>query len=87
MALGRSIVATDTDGARELLEDGVTGCVVPVGDPRAMAAALQTLLADAGRRARLGRAAAERARAYDAGVVTEQFVDAIRGVSTGRTTR
>ena len=87
MALGRSIVATDTDGARELLEDGVTGCVVPVGDPRAMAAALQTLLADAGRRARLGRAAAERARAYDAGVVTEQFVDAIRGVLTGRSAR
>jgi len=87
MALGRSIVATDTDGAQELLEDGVTGCVVPVGDASAMAAALQTLLADAGRRAQLGQAAAQRARAYDAGVVTEQFVDAIRGVLTGRSAR
>jgi glycosyltransferase involved in cell wall biosynthesis len=40
MASGLPIVATDVGGARELLDHGVTGVVVPPGDVESMARAL-----------------------------------------------
>jgi len=81
MALGRPVVATRTDGAVDLIEDGATGLVVPVGDTDAMTQALQSLSRDPALRARLGAAASDRARAYDARVVTERFVNAVRNVA------
>lgn len=42
--------------------DGVTGLVVPPGDPEALSGALRTLAGDAGLRARLAQGASERAR-------------------------
>lgn len=47
MAAGRPVVATDAGGVREIIEDGRTGLLVPLGDPAAMAAAIERLLADA----------------------------------------
>jgi len=58
---GVPVVATATEGARSLIEDGVNGLLVPVGDVRALAAAVSSLLADEGRRHKLG------ARARDLG--------------------
>lgn len=46
MALGVPVVATDVTGIPELVEDGVTGLIVPQREPEALAAALRTLLAD-----------------------------------------
>jgi hypothetical protein len=43
------------------VEDGVTGLLVPAGDPTALRAALVELLGDPALRARLGGAARERA--------------------------
>ena len=37
MAAGKPVVATDTGGTRELVSEGVTGYLVPVGDARMMA--------------------------------------------------
>ena len=62
MACGVPVVATATDGAREIVEDGVTGRLVPVGAVEALADAVVALLADADRRAAMGKAA--RAAAY-----------------------
>ena len=62
MACGVPVVATATDGAREIIEDGVTGRLVPVGAVAALADAVVALLADADRRAAMGTAA--RAAAY-----------------------
>ena len=62
MLCGACVVATDTDGSREIVEDGVTGRVVPVGAVEALAGAVTELLADADRRAAMGAAA--RAAAY-----------------------
>ncbi|HEX7958052.1 MAG TPA: glycosyltransferase family 4 protein, partial [Pyrinomonadaceae bacterium] len=39
-ACGVPVVATSTEGAREIVEDGATGLLVPVDDARAMAAAV-----------------------------------------------
>jgi glycosyltransferase involved in cell wall biosynthesis len=54
MAAGRPVVATRVGGVPELVLDGVTGCLVPRRDPAALADAVAGLLADPGRRRRLG---------------------------------
>lgn len=68
-ACGRPLIATDAPGCRELVEDGVTGLLVPPRDPAALAAAIRRLATDAELRRRLG-AAARRA-------VVERFSDAV----------
>jgi len=63
MALGTPVVSTRCPyGPEELIEEGVSGRLVPVGDARALAAALQELAGDAALVARLGGAARERTR-------------------------
>lgn len=59
MACGVPIVATATEGAREIVEDGVTGLIVTVGDVGALSAAVVLLLEDEGRRLALGTRARE----------------------------
>jgi glycosyltransferase involved in cell wall biosynthesis len=65
MAAGKAIVSTAVDGCREVLEDGVTGLLVPPRDPDALAAALAQLLSDPSRRESLGRAARQASARYD----------------------
>jgi glycosyltransferase involved in cell wall biosynthesis len=66
MRIGRPVVATAVGGTPEAVEHGVTGLLVPRQDPEALAKAVIELLLDPERRARMGRAAAERARtAFD----------------------
>lgn len=46
MASGLPVVATDCGGPKELIRDGENGFLIPVDDHEAMAARVQTLLAD-----------------------------------------
>ena len=46
MALSRPVVASNVGGIPEMVEDGVTGLLVPPHDPPALAAAIVRLLAD-----------------------------------------
>ena len=55
-------VATTLPGIVELIEDGRTGALVPPGEPRALAAALEALIRNPARRARLGVAGEARVR-------------------------
>ena len=55
------MVATEVGGVPELVEDGVTGFLVPPRDPDALAEALQKLIADPELRRRMGRAGREKA--------------------------
>jgi len=64
MAAGLPIVSTRTMGADEAIEDGRSGILVPVRDPRALADAVVALAADPARRAAMGRAARERILAH-----------------------
>jgi glycosyltransferase involved in cell wall biosynthesis len=58
MACGRPVVVTDVGGARECLPPGQAElCLVPPGDPRALARAVSHLLRDRGLRAFMGEAA------------------------------
>lgn len=58
MAAGLPAVATNTPGARSLVQHGKNGLLVPCGDEGAMAQALANILSDALLAARLGAAAA-----------------------------
>ena len=55
-ACGVPVVSTDVGAVHEVVEDGVTGLLVPPGDAAAVAAATLGLLDDPGRRAEMGRA-------------------------------
>lgn len=60
MASGRPVVATGVGGVPDLVEDGVTGFLVPPEDPSALARAIGALLANPEQRRVFGQAGRER---------------------------
>jgi glycosyltransferase involved in cell wall biosynthesis len=58
MMQGRAVIATNHGGTVELIEDGVTGMLVPPSDPKSLAAAIESLLVDRPMREKMGQAAA-----------------------------
>ena len=61
-ATGLACLSTRVSAIPELIEDGVTGTLVPPGTPSDLTEALATLIADPARRAALGAAGAESVR-------------------------
>ena len=59
-ACGRPLVATDVPGCREIVSDGVTGILVPPGDPLRLADALSAMVENADLRRRCGAEARAR---------------------------
>jgi glycosyltransferase involved in cell wall biosynthesis len=74
---GLPIVASRVGGVPELIEDGVTGLLVPPAEPQALADALVAMLSDASSAHRMAHAAATRARVNFA---PETFERAMREV-------
>lgn len=64
MSMARPVVCTRTAGQTDTIEDGVTGIYVPPGQPAAMRAVIERLLADREERERLGEAARDWAREH-----------------------
>ena len=62
-AMGLPVVATDIRGCRQVVDHGVNGSLVPVGDPSALAAALRSLVDDPARREAMRSASREKATA------------------------
>jgi glycosyltransferase involved in cell wall biosynthesis len=62
MACGACVVATSQGGAKDAVLHGITGYLVPPGEPRALARALRRLLAQPTLITSFGFAAADRAR-------------------------
>jgi glycosyltransferase involved in cell wall biosynthesis len=60
MAEAKPVVATRGGGVPEIVQDGVTGMLVPMGDVSAMAEAICEMLADPERAAQMGVAGRER---------------------------
>ncbi|HET9610083.1 MAG TPA: glycosyltransferase family 4 protein [Acidimicrobiales bacterium] len=81
-ASGLPVVASDVRGCRQVVDDGVTGLLVPVRDGGALAEAIRTLGDDPARRRRMGAAAVDRARAgFDERRVVEIVLDTYREVA------
>lgn len=82
MAAGLPVVASRLGQLARVIEDGVTGLLCPADDPEALAAALERLYHDADLRARLGRAARQRAvREHSWDSVCHRLLD-IAGLET-----
>jgi glycosyltransferase involved in cell wall biosynthesis len=78
-ACGRPLVAVDGPGLREVVQDGVTGLLVPPRDAAGLADRLQRLAEDAGLRQRLGQAARHLAeRDFGEGTVIRHTLDVYR---------
>ncbi len=76
MSIGLPAVVSDYGGNPCMVEDGVSGFVVPRADPSALAAVLRRLEKDGELRCRMGRAARERyERKFTAASMTRQLED------------
>lgn len=64
MACGKAVAATAAGGIPDVVVDGETGLLVPVGDAAALGAAVGRLCTDEPLRASLGAAARDRARLF-----------------------
>jgi glycosyltransferase involved in cell wall biosynthesis len=65
MATGLPVVATACDGSAEAVEEGVTGFLVPPGEPARLAQRLGQLLDDPDLASQMGEAGLERAQEFD----------------------
>ncbi len=64
MAAGKPVIATNGGGVPEIIEDGISGILVPPGNEQVLALALLSLLNDPERARRIGRSAKARARDF-----------------------
>ena len=81
MEAGQAIVSTDVGGPAEVLQDRVTGLLVPPDDPDAIARALAEVVREAGLRTRLGRAARTALEQdFDPRVIAARTVEFVRSL-------
>lgn len=79
MACGAAVVATDCPaGPAEIVEDGVDGLLVPVGDQAALVARITALLDDRELRLRLGERARHSAQRFTPEAVLDGYLRALR---------
>jgi glycosyltransferase involved in cell wall biosynthesis len=64
MALGKPVVATDMGGAREIVEEGKTGLLVPPGDSEALAQAVSKILLSGDRGRAMGSEGQRRVQSH-----------------------
>jgi glycosyltransferase involved in cell wall biosynthesis len=82
MAAGLPCVATAAGGVREVLAGGEVGVLVPVGDPAAMASAIESLRTDPERRARLALAGRARVAGRTPERLAEDVLEVYREVAS-----
>lgn len=77
MAMGKAVIASSIRGLPDFFEDGVTGLLVPAGDPAALRAAIEHLWAHPEVAARMGAEGRRRAETLFA---LDRFVASVRQV-------
>ena len=83
-AVGRPVVASQTRGARAVVEHGTTGLLVPVGDSLALAEALLSLVRERERRERMGGAARRRAlERFSRDAVIRAYLERYQALANG----
>lgn len=74
MACGTPVVASQVGGLAFLVQDGVTGFVVPNGEPELLGQHLIEILLDQALRTRLGAKGAEIARSYSWDIIARRII-------------
>jgi glycogen synthase len=74
MMFSKPVVATDIGGMREIIEDGVSGLLIPPDDSKALVEALHELVASPELRARIGR---NGRKAFVAGFSLERMAEGV----------
>ena len=84
MACGLPVISTEFGGAaRDIVQDGVNGLLVPSEDPQAMAAAMVRLMRDPEERRRLGARAMEVVQRYSTDRVVALWEEAVAAARSG----
>lgn len=84
MAMQLPVISTNMSGIPEMIEDGVSGMLVPPKNPRALAQALSQLIANAELRQRLGQNARRRVEErFDITKNMQPLVHSFQGTSNG----
>lgn len=79
MACGLPAVVTNVSGMAEIVENGINGFVVPVGDARALAKAIRVLGTNKKMGIKMGRLAREKVLArYSLDIVGEKYIQLIK---------
>jgi glycosyltransferase involved in cell wall biosynthesis len=73
MAAGCAVVTTDAPGCRDVVTDGVNGCVAKAGDAAAIGRAVARMLTEPEARSRLAEAGQEHARQFDWSNVVDEY--------------
>jgi len=84
MAAALPVVACRAAAVPEVVEDAVTGVLVPPRDPPALAGALEALARDPARARALGQAGRRRVEGFTPDRVAGHFLDAVRLATGGR---
>jgi len=80
MACGLPVISTDFGGAaRDIIQDGVNGRLVPPEDPKALSACITQLIMDPDTRRLLAENAPAVTERYSTARVLEQWEEAIAG--------
>jgi glycosyltransferase involved in cell wall biosynthesis len=79
MLAGKPVIATAAGGALEIIEDGVTGVLVPPGDAAALSSAIFNLLSQTGPNVDIGRRAMKVATRRFSLATTLDVIDAVIG--------
>lgn len=84
MALGKPVIASNLGGPVEMVEDGVSGLLVPPGDAPALAQAMEHLLDNDTLRSTMGREGRRRAtELFNAAGMVRAFEDLYVGLAAG----
>jgi glycosyltransferase involved in cell wall biosynthesis len=84
MACSKPVIASCTNGAREVITDGVTGLLFPIGDEVALADSISRLLSDRQSAKVMGAAGKRRVKElYSEEIFTKNFTRMLRDVVDG----
>jgi glycosyltransferase involved in cell wall biosynthesis len=72
-ATGLPVIASDVGGVRDIVENGVSGWLLPPGDPSALSEAILDALDHPDKRTAMGLCLSKRARSYSWDEIAERY--------------
>jgi N,N'-diacetylbacillosaminyl-diphospho-undecaprenol alpha-1,3-N-acetylgalactosaminyltransferase len=82
MAMGKPVIAADTEDCRNPVEQGKNGYLIPVKDPQALADAIESIMSDDNKREQFGRYSRLKVqREYDEKIIVKSVIDSFLTVS------